>query len=149
MRKVKGSANLYLALIVAAISIIAIIAAITTESGVKNFDQGSPQLAVQKYLQSITAGRNDLAAQYFSKQSTCTVDDIDRAYIDKNIQISLVKTDLDKNVAVVHISIQSDSSLFNGSMNDQEQSIRLIREDGMWKLTGIPWPLYNCGGNSK
>jgi len=145
MRKEKGSANLYLALIIAVITIIAIVAAATSKNTVKSFEKGTPQQVVQSYLKAITDGRNDLAANNFSAESRCTAEDIDRAYIEKNIQISLVKTDLDRKTAVVHISIQRDTSLFNDTMSDEEQSIRLVQEDGLWRIAGIPWPLYDCG----
>ncbi|CAB4755091.1 unannotated protein [freshwater metagenome] len=145
MRKVKSSANLYLAIIIAAITILAIVLATQSRNTVNSFEQGSPQQVIQSYLQSINDGRNDLAAKYFSKSSKCTVEDIDRAYVDKNIEVSLVKTEITQDIAVVHISIQRGSSIFNDSMNNEEQTLRLNRENGLWRLAGIPWPLYNCG----
>ncbi len=145
MRKVKGTANFYLAIIVVAITVLAIVVATNSKNTVNNFESGSPQRVLQAYLQAMNDGRNDLAANYFSKSSKCTVEDVDRANLNKNIQISLVKTDVTQNTAVVHISIQWDTSIFNDSMNDEDQSIRLVKEDGLWRLAGIPWPLYNCG----
>jgi len=145
MRKVKGSANLYLAIIIVVITILAIVLAMQSRNSVNNFEKGSPQQVFQSYLQSINDGRNDLAAKYFSKLSKCTVEDIDRAYVDRNIEVSLVKTEITQDTAVVHISIHRSSSIFNDNMNDEEQSLRLNRENGLWRLAGIPWPLYNCG----
>ena len=147
MRKVNKQANFYLAILISLIFAVALIFAISTGSSVKTLSSGTPEKIVQQYLEAVNDGRNEDAAMLFSSSSICTVDDIDRAYIDTSAQVLLDKvTQKDETHAIVYISIQrSDGPLMSDPYVDKE-NYRLIKESGQWRLSGIPWPLYECGG---
>jgi hypothetical protein len=150
MRKVNKGPNFYLAILIAAVSIIAVLLAVTSSNSVKTMKNGSPEAAVQQYLQSVNEGRNEEAARYFSKISKCTVDDIDRAYIDNNAQVTLDKSVITStDSAIVYVSIQRNNGPLLADTYTEQQTFRLNRENGLWKLAGIPWPLYYCGGEPK
>ncbi len=150
MRKVNKGPNFYLAILIAAVSIIAVLLAITSSNSVKTMENGSPEAAVQQYLQRVNEGRNEEAARYFSKISKCTVDDIDRAYIDNNAQVTLDKSVITStDSAIVYVSIQRNNGPLLADTYTEQQTFRLNRENGLWKLAGIPWPLYYCGGEPK
>jgi hypothetical protein len=150
MRKVNKGPNFYLAILIAAVSIIAVLLAITSSNSVKTMENGSPEAAVQQYLQRVNEGRNEEAANYFSKISKCTVDDIDRAYIDNNAQVTLDKSVITStDSAIVYVSIQRNNGPLLADTYTEQQTFRLNRENGLWKLAGIPWPLYYCGGEPK
>ena len=146
MRKVSRNANFYLAVLIATIFAIALIFAISSQNSVKVLDNGTPEATVQSYLQALNDGRSEDAAALFASKSSCTVEDIDRAYIDKNAQVSLDKTVMTNSTsAIVYVSIQRNDAPLIADPYTESQDYRLTKEDGIWKLSGIPWPLYDCG----
>ena len=145
MKKVNKNANFYLAVLIAAIFAIALIFAITSGNSVKSLKAGSPEETVQKYLQALNNGQNEEAAALFSSTNICRVDDVDRAYVDDSLQILLDKvTYTNETSAVVHLSIQSSDGPLMSDPYVQKETIRLIKENGVWKINGDPWPIYSC-----
>lgn len=150
MRKVEKGPNFYLALLISIISVGAVLLAITSSNSVKTMKSGTPEAVVQAYIQNVNEGRNEEAAANFTEDSKCTVDDIDRAYIDQNAQVTLDKSVITStNSAIVYVSIQRSGGPLMADTYTEPQTFRLNREDGVWKIAGIPWPLYNCGGEPK
>ena len=146
MRKVNRNANFYLGVLVAVIFAFALIFAISSQNSVKILNNGTPEATIQKFLQALNDGRNVEAAALFSVASSCTVEDIDRAYIDKNAEVSLDKAILtDTNNAIVYVSIQRNDAPLLSDPFTEPQDFRLVKEAGNWKIAGIPWPLYDCG----
>lgn len=139
------STNHILGILITVLTTLAIVAAVISGNAVKSLPAGSPQLAVQEYLQLVTDGRNDLASRYFSKDSKCMAEDIDRAYLMQSFQVSLLRVEIYASTATVHVVIEGESSIFSDYSYDEKKTFRLIKESGLWKLTGIPWPLYDCG----
>lgn len=142
--------NFYLAVLITAVLVTAVIAAIFSGNSAKTLSPGSPEKTVQEYLQALTDGRNDLAANQLSKESGCTVEDIDRVYIWPSAQITLLKSEITGNSAIVQVSIErrTDTFMDSGIMNEQP-TYRLIKEKSQWRISGIPWPLYGCGSLKK
>lgn len=150
MRKVNRNANFYLGVLVAVIFAFALIFAISSQNSVKILNNGTPEATIQKFLQALNDGRNVEAAALFSVASSCTVEDIDRAYIDKNAEVSLDKAILtDTNNAIVYVSIQRNDAPLLSDPFTEPQDFRLVKEAGNWKIAGIPWPLYDCGVMTK
>lgn len=150
MNKISRSVNFYLTVLITVILAIAIIAAIFSGNSARTLNPGSPEKIVQEYLQSLTDRHNDLAAKQLSKESSCTVSDIDSAYIWPSAQITLLKSEVTGNSAIVRVSIQRETDTFMDSgILDEQPAYRLIKEQGQWRITGIPWPLYDCGGIKK
>ena len=146
MDKTSKSVNFYLTVLIAVALAIAVIAAIFSGNSARTLNPGSPEKIVQEYLQSLTDGRNDLAAKRLSKNSSCEVEDIDRAYIWPSAQITLLKSEVTGNSAIVRVSVQRKTDTFMDSgILDEQPTYRLIKEQGQWRITGIPWPLYDCG----
>lgn len=146
MDKTSKSANFYLTVLIAAVLAIAVIAAIFSGNSARTLNPGSPEKIVQEYLQSLTDERNDLAAMRLSKNSNCDVEDIDRAYTWPSAQITLLKSEVTGNSAIVQVSIQRKTDTFMDSgILGEDPTYRLIKENGQWRITGIPWPLYDCG----
>lgn len=146
MRKVNNPQNFALALLISVVFLIALIFAITSSNSVKTLKAGTPEATVQEYLIAVTEGRNEDAANLFSSTSKCTVDDIDRAYIDQKAQISLDKTVLtNKDAAIVYVSIERNDGPLMSDPFTETQNFRLAKENQSWKILGIPWPLYECG----
>lgn len=146
MRKVSRNANFYLAVLISTIFVVALIFAITSGNTVKTLQSGTPEATIQKYLKSLNDGRNEDGASYFSSASKCEVEDIDRAYIDRNALVIFDKTvTVSENSAIVYISIQRNDAPLMADPYTESQNYRLVKEQGTWKISGIPWPLYECG----
>lgn len=149
MDKVRKSINFYLGIVVLIVLIIALIAAVATNNSSKTLSAGSPERVVQEYLQAINDGRNDLAVKLLARESSCTIQDIDRAWRWPSSQIVLLESKKTGETAVVRISLRRDSNEILNPSSDEEFMYRLVKESNQWKLAGIPWPLYDCGGIKK
>ncbi len=106
---------------------------------------GSPEAAVQSYLEAVFDGDTEAAAGHLSASSPCGAVDLDRAVVDPSQRVTLVGTDVEGDRAVVRIEVEygSDGPLGVDTVGERH-SLRLVREDGTWRLTGIPWPLWAC-----
>ena len=149
MDRGRKSVNFYLGIVIALILIIAVIVAVTSSNSTKSLSIGSPEKVVQEYLVSLNDGRNDLAFKLLASDSSCSIQDIDRAYHSPDAETSLLESKTAGNTAVVRVSIQYDPYSMMDSSSGEEQTYRLIKEDGQWRISGIPWPLWDCGGIKK
>lgn len=139
-------ANKILGLVVASISVVALILVLVVKEPTPQLETNSPQRTVQQYLQSVTDRDFDTAVTYLVSDSKCTVEDFDRAYIQESLRIDLAEVTATDTTALIKFSIHTSSDdPFSGSYTDT-QSLRLTKSEADWKITGIPWPTYECGG---
>ncbi len=141
-------ANRVLGVTVAAISIVALIVVLAIKQPTTQLDQSSPEGVVQQYLQSVTQRDFVQALTFLADDTKCKVEDFDRAYIQDSLRINLSDSQVTGSTALVKVSIEtSNGDLFSpGSIYTDEQNFRLTKADAGWKITGIPWPTYECGG---
>ena len=149
MDRVRRSTNFYLGVVISAVLIIALIAAVATNNSTKTLSAGSPERVVQEFLQAVNGGRNDLAVKLLASDSSCSIQDIDRAWRWPSAQVALLESKKTGNTAVVRVALQRDSNEIMETSPDEEFMYRLIKESNQWKISGIPWPLYDCGGIKK
>jgi uncharacterized protein YsxB (DUF464 family) len=142
-------ANRVLGLVVAAISIVALIAVLAVKETTPQLDVSTPEGTVQQYLQSVTERDFDSAITYLAIGTKCKLEDFDQAYIQDSIRISLSDTSVTGDSASVKVSIENSSGDPFGGSYTESQSFRLARSDSGWKISGIPWPTYQCGGEFK
>jgi hypothetical protein len=128
---------------VLALTTIAVVA-LTVGRDVTSYDLDSPEGVAQTYLQATFDGDFDEAAGYFEPESDCDASDLDRAFIQSDIRISLAGVDSDAERATVRITADIPDGGPFGGYYEERHTLRLVRIDDMWKLTGIPWPLYDC-----
>jgi len=139
-------ANRVLGLVVAAISIVALIAVLAVKEKTPQLDANTPEGIVQQYLQAATARDFEKAITYLASDTKCKVADFDQAYIQSSIRISLSNSSTTGDSATVKVNIDnSNGGPFGGSYTES-QSFRLTKSDTGWKIAGIPWPTYQCGG---
>ena len=146
MDRIRKSVNFYLGIVIAAVLVIALIVAVASNNSTKTLSAGSPERVVQEFLQSLNDGRNDVAVKLLSTDSTCSIQDLDRASRWPSAQISLVDSQMTGNTAVVRVSLQRDMNAMMDTSSDEELTYRLVRISNQWRISGIPWPLYDCGG---
>ena len=144
-----GGPNRVLLVIIGVLGLIAVaVLALTVGRNVEEFDLDSPEGVAQVFLKAAFDGDFDEAAAFFSTDSECDATDLDRAFIQEDVRVSLVEVTTTGDKGTVRINAEiADGSPFGGYYEEQH-SLRVVREDDSWKLTGIPWPLYDCS-NSK
>ncbi len=138
--------NRILGLVVALIVLVSVLVVIvSTNRPAQDLDANSPEGVVQAYLVDIVDGNYESAMTYMEADSKCVASDLDRTYVPTNVRINLLSIELDDSRARVKFQIETPSGAPLDSYYTEEQVIRLVDENGTWKITGIPWPLYDCG----
>jgi hypothetical protein len=139
-------ANRVLGIVIASIAIVALIVVLAVKEPTAELDEGSPEGVVQQYLNAAIDKNFDQAKSFLASDTKCTADDFDRAYIQNSIRIGLSDATSTEVSAKVTITIEtSNGDPFGGSYSES-QTFRLVKEGSGWKITGIPWPTYECGG---
>lgn len=133
-------------LIIIAVAIVTILS--STKSAVV-IDRSTPAGSVQVYLRAVFAGKNAEAAKMLSTESVCTVTDIDRAYIVDTARVLLVDSTTEGTTAEVRVRVEIPSDGPLGDFMTEDHTFRLVNSGGTWFITGIPWPLYDCGVMTK
>lgn len=137
--------NRILLIVVGVLAVVALaVVALTTGRDVTSYDLGSPEGVAQAYLQAAFDGDFDEAAGYFEPESDCDASDLDRAYIQDDVRVSLAGVDSDAERASVRITADIPDGGPFGGFYEERHTLRLVLVDDAWKLTGIPWPLYDC-----
>lgn len=136
--------------ILAAIAIL-VLALVTTSILISRnqeetpYTSNSPEGVVQSYLKAVIEGKHDKAASFFSTESECDASDIDRAYVSDSIRVNLVNTEIEGDSAYVKIEANMNSGALFDDGYTEPHTYRLKRENGNWRLAGIPWPVWDCG----
>jgi hypothetical protein len=99
-------------------------------------------------------GDTDSAYSFLAPSSPCNVTHLDRAWTDQDASINLVEVETNamggsKSTARVEVAVEFGSSDFLGPSYIESHVYRLEESEGSWLITGIPWPVYDCGVISK
>ncbi|MDC5697244.1 hypothetical protein OO014_08235 [Intrasporangium calvum] len=141
-------ANRILAIALAGIVVLAVVAALVSRGRPSaRLDAGSPEAAVQAYVDAALDGRADEAARWLDPAGDCDVGDLDRAGTSGMSATRVVLVDSTQNAdsATVRVDLVFGSGgPFETSEYREPQSYRLVRSSGDWRITGVPWPLYDC-----
>ena len=144
------SPNRVLAIVIGLIIIaVAIVTVLSSTRSAVVIDRTTPAGSVQVYLKAVLAGKNAEAAKMLSPESACTVTDVDRAYIVDTARVLLVDSTTEGTTAEVRVRVEIPSGSPLGDFMTEDHTFRLVNSNGTWLLTGIPWPLYDCGVMTK
>lgn len=125
--------------------LIAALLVVASSSDRAEFEIGSPEATVQSYLLAMVDRDNDRALSYFEANTKCDSSDIDRQYFSPDLTVDLIESSINGDRSQVKIRIRySNDDLFGGWSEDH--TIGLIKSGSDWKITGTPWPLYECDG---
>lgn len=137
--------NRVLAVIVAIVLLVGVITLVVSLGRNEvSYEPGSPEAAAQAYLRAALDGDFDAAAELLDPSSDCDAADLDRAYVPEMAGVNLLETVTDGDRSRVRIEVEYPSGGPFGDRGREEHTLRLVRADGTWLLTGIPWPLYDC-----
>ena len=114
--------------------------------------EGTPERAVQLYLEAIADGDLEAAHNLLSAElkEECSIDDlVRRSYATKELEdsrITLEKTDHVGGNAIVTAKVTTlrSNSPFGSSENSYDRRFTLVEEDGSWRFTSNPWPYPGC-----
>ncbi|WP_372592850.1 hypothetical protein [Actinotalea sp.] len=142
--------SVVLASAVAGVVVLAVVAGVLAATrSVSAGDPATPSGAVQAYLQSVADGSVDEAAALLAPESSCTVEDLTRAYLPSSLRAVLGSVSVDGDSAVVTVQITEgagDDPFSSGGYSHDERFV-LVRSGADWSLSGAPWPMYDCGGS--
>ncbi|MFM7463817.1 MAG: hypothetical protein ACKO29_07095, partial [Actinomycetota bacterium] len=126
-----------------AIALVAIAIFSATQSKTSEFATGTPEATVQAFFKSLSERDSEGALQYFVANTPCELFELDRQSLSQEITIDLVESEITGDSAKVKVRIRySSNDMVSGWKEDQV--IRLEKELGNWRITGTPWPLYDC-----
>lgn len=139
------SSTLRSLLALVALVAVAALVFIASRSDTAQFESGSPEATVQSYLQAMIERDNDRALSYLTSDTRCDSSDLDRQYLSPDLTVDLITSTTTGDRAQVKVRARySSDDLFGGWSEDH--TIGLTRIGGVWKITGVPWPLYDCDG---
>jgi len=116
---------------------------------VTKWDLSTPQGVVQTYLTSMMDDNVDKAATFLAKESECSLQDLDRAYVPSEIRVYLASTTINNEKASVTVKVDIPMGGPFVEYSTETHTLRLTQTDGIWRLVGTPWPLYDCEVNKK
>lgn len=138
-------ANRRLLIFAIVIALVSVVIALVTRQSVTKFPDGSPQRVVQQYLQAIVDRDYQAAIDYLAPDTKCTTSDLDTTYVSTEVRVDLVKAEITGDTAQVRVSVGTGSDAPFGSIYLEEHVYRLAKVSNEWRITGVPWPLYQCG----
>lgn len=145
-------ANRILLIALAAIVVLAVVAAVVSATRpTAELEAGSPEATVQAYVDATLAGRVDEAARLLDPAGECGVEDLQRSTGMGMQMARVVLVDSategsgEGSTATVQVElVYASGGPFDTSEYRDKHTYRLVRSDGRWLLTGVPWPLYDC-----
>jgi hypothetical protein len=140
------NANRFLAITIGIITVLALVVVFTVNKDPQQLDRATPEGVVQQYLSDVIKGDTDAAFKFLDSSSACKVTDLDRSYVPNEVRMNLINSSATATEAVVRFSVEIPSGDPLGGYFSEDQTIRLAKNNGAWLITGIPWPMYECGG---
>ena len=136
---------------VLALIIISIVVTLVAAGDAEPLPEGTPQAAVQDYLQAIDDG--DLTAAYAmltdERQAICDASEYRRftqGGRDTDMRLSLDNVDVIGTTALVAVRVTSfrGDPPFDFSENTHSDLFQLDFIDGTWRIDEAPWPFSGC-----
>lgn len=139
--------NRVLAILVAGIVALAVLATVVTalRPG-QEYAEDTPEGTVQAFLRDTFARDYEAAAARLSRDSPCGVADLERHPATEPSRVVLERTTLSGQEATVRVQVvRTQSGPLGGSESSRTETISLVTEDGQWRISDTPWPLFGCG----
>lgn len=109
-------------------------------------EAGTPEAAVQAYLQAVIAGEYEQATQYLSAEAAerCDAAELRRADVPERLTATLeeVRPAGDGQEVLVHFRAGPPPPQLGGSGYSYTERFLLVDEGGSWRLSDAPWPFY-------
>ena len=126
------------------ITLTLVVVLMSSNNVVEKWDPITAQGVVQGYLSAVIQDENEKASSYLDSKSECDVKDIDRAYVPEDVRIHLLKTQIMGDRASIKVNVDIPTGDPFSSFTSESHTLRLGKTNGVWKLLGVPWPMYGC-----
>lgn len=139
---------LLLAAVVVVIVIGAGVAASVMGGSARTYPEGSPERAVQQYLQAVAANDAPRALEFMSADLTKRCADYPRESISnrgrQSVRATLEQTTLRDSTATVRVTLIESygNDPFGGGESNFSTVFELRQEGGAWRFSQPPWPMY-------
>jgi hypothetical protein len=111
-------------------------------------DPQTPEGTVQAYVQAVLDGEWHEARSHLTDdlEAECTATHFRHSWVPDSLTATLddVRLDDDEAEVLVRLRTTAEPTPFDGPYETTE-TFDLIREDTSWRITGQPWPVYDCG----
>lgn len=133
-------AGMALALVIGATAILAVNREPVT------YPPGSPEAAVQAYVQALLDGDEDAAAAWLDPATDCEAGDLAEAHVPDDVRVTLRHAEIDGDVAEVEIgvTVTSGRGPFDTYEYEDHHRFELARSGEGWLITNRPWPWASC-----
>lgn len=136
--------NIVLAVVTVAIVALALVAAIVslrqpTSAG----DPSTPQGVVRAYAKAVVEQNYSAAAALVDSELNCTPAHFAASFVPENVALTLLEASDRADPESVAVAINSYGESLTGSSS--QEVFELHRFEDTWRITGTPWPVYNCG----
>jgi hypothetical protein len=143
-------AGLWILIVAAVVLVLAIVIAaiVGAKRDAPVYEEGSPQAALQGYLDAVIDGDATEAYGYLSDdlRSECTLSDLRNAAAEAQDVTVTLRTVRDEDGTVrIDVTIeQNGGGLLLGGGYRYDETFILGDTNGVWKLSERPWPIYFC-----
>jgi hypothetical protein len=112
-------------------------------------DPHTPEGTVQAFMRAVLDGDWNAARSHITDElkAECTAIDFRHSWIPDSLTATLddVRIDGDEAEVVIRLRTAAGPGPFGGGYEATE-TFDLLREDTAWRVTGQPWPVYDCRG---
>lgn len=129
---------------------VAVVVALTAVLAVNRqpvtYPRGSPEAAVQAYVQAMLDGDEDTAAAWLDPDMECDAAHLADADVPDDVRVTLRHAEVDGDVAEVEIgvTVTSGRGPFDTYEYEDHHRFELAQSDGGWLITTRPWPWASC-----
>lgn len=129
---------------IAALVIVALIV-VFTRGAPTPLDPATPEGVVQSYSAAVIEGDDEAALDYLAPEVREQCEGIDSVYTE-NLRVVLVDSTDRGESAKVRVSLVTsyDGGLFGSSSSESTETFSLVKNDGQWVITTVPWALAIC-----
>lgn len=124
--------------------VIVLVGFLAANRSVTDYDRTTPEGVVQAYVAAVVDGDHRAAADLLAEDSPCDVTDLDGSYVPELDRVVLLDAEVDRDSASVDIETVAAEGPFGAFDVTERHTFRLERSGTDWRITGRPWPLYEC-----
>ena len=124
--------------LVAAIGIGAAVAVALTRPE-SEYGAGSPEAVVQELLRA-TGERDPAALDLTDPDLGCTIQDIDNAWLPRDLRVDLIDTEVTGDTARVRVEVIEGTDMLGGY--ERTEGFGLERRGAGWVITDMSWPMW-------
>lgn len=141
-----------LAVVIGVVVLVAVVAGIVAATRPSNeFQPGTPEAAVQGFVQALIDGDASEAADFLASASDCDVGDVERARGLDPARVLLQNAETENGTVRVTVDVVTGSGggPFDLEEYSQSHTYVLVQEGEEWRITNEPWPLFSCRGDDR